>query len=77
MVNADRTLLDDGVYQFNLFTDYDALEREKALTDVAIAGSVSYNVSRSSKYSRLHADAIFFSTPRSLPGRAAPASEIR
>ena len=30
-VNADRTVMDDGVYQLNLFTDYDALKKEKAI----------------------------------------------
>ena len=30
-VNADKTISDDGIYQLDLFTDYDALEREKAI----------------------------------------------
>ena len=30
-VNADRTANDDGVYQLDLFTDYEALEKEKAI----------------------------------------------
>ena len=29
--NADHTANDDGVYQLDLFTDYDALEKEKAI----------------------------------------------
>ena len=30
-VNADNTAVDNGMYQLDLFTDYDALEREKAI----------------------------------------------
>ena len=30
-VNADRTAYDEGIYQLDLFTDYDALEKEKAI----------------------------------------------
>ena len=30
-VNADKTTSDNGVYQLDLFTDYDALQREKAI----------------------------------------------
>ena len=30
-VNADKTADDEGIYQLNLFTDYDALEKEKAI----------------------------------------------
>ena len=30
-VNADNTNIDDGVYQLDLFTDYDALDREKKI----------------------------------------------
>ena len=30
-INADRTSADDGMYQLDLFTDYDALKREKAI----------------------------------------------
>ena len=30
-VNADKTTTDDGMYQLDLFTDYEALEREKAI----------------------------------------------
>jgi DNA polymerase V len=30
-VNADKTADDNGVYQLDLFTDYDALEKEKAI----------------------------------------------
>ncbi len=30
-VGADKTSVDNGVYQLDLFTDYDALEREKAI----------------------------------------------
>ncbi len=30
-VNADKTASDDGVFQLDLFTDYDALKREKAI----------------------------------------------
>ena len=30
-VNADNTASDDGVFQLDLFTDYDALEREKRI----------------------------------------------
>ena len=30
-VNADRTSYDDGIYQLDLFTDYNALEKEKAI----------------------------------------------
>ena len=30
-VNADHTVSDNGMYQLDLFTDYDALEREKAI----------------------------------------------
>ena len=30
-VNADKTSTDNGVFQLDLFTDYDALEREKAI----------------------------------------------
>ena len=30
-VNADKTSTDDGMYQLDLFTDYEALEREKAI----------------------------------------------
>ena len=30
-VNADKTYTDNGVFQLDLFTDYDALEREKAI----------------------------------------------
>ena len=28
---ANMTSADDGIYQLNLFTDYDALEREKSI----------------------------------------------
>ena len=30
-VNADKTTSDDGIYQLDLFTDYEALKREKAI----------------------------------------------
>jgi DNA polymerase V len=30
-VNADKTASDDGIYQLDLFTDYEALKREKAI----------------------------------------------
>ena len=30
-INADHTTADDGMYQLNLFTDYEALEKEKAI----------------------------------------------
>ena len=30
-VNADRTAYDEGIYQLDLFTDYGALEKEKAI----------------------------------------------
>ena len=30
-VNADKTTADNGMYQLDLFTDYDALEKEKAI----------------------------------------------
>ena len=31
LVNADKTTTDDGMYQLDLFTDYEALKREKAI----------------------------------------------
>lgn len=30
-INADKTTVDDGVFQLDLFTDYDALEKEKRI----------------------------------------------
>ena len=30
-VNADKTTSDNGMYQLDFFTDYDALEKEKAI----------------------------------------------
>ena len=30
-VNADKTVTDNGIYQLDLFTDYDALRRERAI----------------------------------------------
>ena len=30
-MNADRTANDEGIYQLDLFTDYGALEKEKAI----------------------------------------------
>ena len=30
-LNADKTTADDGIYQLDLFTDYEALEKEKAI----------------------------------------------
>ena len=30
-MNADKTTSDDGIYQLDLFTDYEALKREKAI----------------------------------------------
>ena len=36
-VNADKTSTDDGMYQLDLFTDYEALKREKAIQGAMLA----------------------------------------
>ena len=36
-VNADKTYIDNGVFQLDLFTDYDALQREDAIRSAMLA----------------------------------------